>query len=192
MRRALIFIPRVSVAALVAILLIAVGCKPKPAPISYEPPPEQHHPDAEETSKAIPSDLFPDMPMYPGIKVEHVRKPKGAMREIVFSSDGQMQPMAAYYKEELKKHGYSITSSLIMPARKTWSCDFSKEGRPASVMIYPDDKNKSLMTVDLIYEIPSKTEEALREPKEDFDVVGPGEVAQQAPTPNATNKSKEN
>jgi hypothetical protein len=187
------FKPRLSVIWLSAIALIILGCKPKPAPISYEPPPDQApRADAEEASKAIPSDLFATMPMYPGLKVEHVNKPKGAMREIVFSSDGQMPVMVAFYKDQFKEKNYNVTSSLIMPARKTWSCDFSKDGRPASIMIYPSDKDKSRMTVDLIYEIPSKTEEALREPKEDFDVVGPGEVAQQAPTPNATNKSKEN
>jgi hypothetical protein len=178
-------------AALAAILLVA--CKAKPAAISYAPPPDIAPPaDVDEPSKAVPSDMFAQMPMYPGIRVEHVRKPKGAMREVVFSSDGQMQAMAAYYKDQFKKNDFRITSSLIMPARRTWSCDFGKDGRTASITIYPSDNDKSRMTVDLIYEIPSKVDEALREPKEDFDVVGPGEVAQQAPTPNATNKSKEN
>jgi hypothetical protein len=180
-----------TLAPLLALLLL--GCKPKPAPISYAPPPDQGpRVDAEEATKAIPSDLFPTMPMYPGIKVEHVHKPKGAMREILLSSDGQMPQMVAFYKDELKKRDFRITSSLIMPARRTWSCDFSKDGRPASIMIYPSDKDKSQMTIDLIYEIPSKAEDVMREPKEDFDVVGPGDVAQQAPTPNATETSKEN
>jgi hypothetical protein len=188
------FISRLRGAGLALLMTIfAVACKPKPAPMSYVPPPDQApHADAEEASKALPSDLFASMPMYPGIRIEHVHKPKGAMREILFSSDGQMQPMAAYYKDAFKKNDFRITSSLIMPARKTWSCDFGKDGRTASITIYPSDEDKSRVTVDLIYEMPSKSDEALREPKEEFDVVGPGEVAQQAPIPNAKNKSKEN
>ena len=43
--------------------------------------------------------------------------------------------------------------------------------------MYPTDKDKSKMTIDLIYEIPSKTEEAFLEPVEKFDVIGPGRPA---------------
>ena len=94
----------------------------------------------DEPSQALPEDVFHSMPMYPGAKIEHVRKPKGAMREILFSSDGQMPEMAAYYKDGLKKDDFHVTSSLIMPARKTWSCDFNYEGRPGSLMLYPSDR----------------------------------------------------
>ncbi len=187
--RALLFISRSAAitAALVGLLVIA-GCKPKPAPISYAPPPEAApHADKDEPTRELPPDLYKGMPIYPGATVEHVHKPKGAMREILFSSSAQMPEMVAYYKEELKKNDFRITSSLIMAARKTWSCDFTKDGRPGSVMLFPSDNDKSRMTIDLIYEMPSKADEALREPKEDFDVEGPGPVAQKAPNPNSSN-----
>jgi hypothetical protein len=146
----------------------------------------------DEPSKALPSDLYKAMPIYPGATVEHVRKPKGAMREIMFSSDAQMPQMVAYYKDELKKSDFHITSSLIMPARKTWSCDFNYNGQPGSIMLYPNDQNKAKMTIDLIYEMPAHLDESMMEPKEDFDIEGPGEIAQQAPNPNPSEKAKRN
>ncbi len=188
-RRALLFISRTAaVVAVLGGLLVIAACKPKPKPISYEPPPEPStHADVDEPTKKIPADLYKGMPIYPGATVDHVHKPKGAMREILFSSNAQMPQMVGFYKEELKKNNFSITSSLIMPARRTWSCDFTKDGRPGSVMLFPSDNDRSRMTIDLIYEMPSKQEEVLREPKEDFDVEGPGPVAQKAPNPNTSN-----
>src|SRR5277367_6899120 len=38
----------------------------------------------DEASKQVPADLYVGMPIYPGAVVQHVRKPKGAMREVVF------------------------------------------------------------------------------------------------------------
>lgn len=140
----------------------------------------------DEASNKIPDDLYKDMPVYPGAQVEHVRKPRGAMREILFAVKGSpdFKQMISYYKDELKKKEFRITSSLTMAVRKTWSCDFNKEGRPGSIKLYPDDKDKSVEIIDLIYEVPSHVDQALLEPKEEFDVIGPGRpgtVALQAP-----------
>ncbi|MFZ0680403.1 hypothetical protein [Candidatus Binatus sp.] len=188
MNRAAIFI----IAA--AFIVVLSACKPTApaAPIGPPPEPVVKGP-TDEPSKVLPKDLFPSMPMYPGIKVEHVRKPKGAMREILLSSDSTMPQMVAFYKEELKKNDFHITSSLIMPARRTWSCDFHYNGRPGSIMLYPSDQDKSKMTIDLIYELPAHVDESLMEPKEDFDIEGPGEMAQQqAPNSNPSEKQKRN
>jgi hypothetical protein len=156
-----------------------------PVPVSAGP--------TDEPGNKLPTDLYPNMPIYPGAKIDHVRKPKGAMREIMFSSDAQMPQMVAYYKDELKKNDFHITSSLIMPARKTWSCDFHYNGRPGSIMLYPSDQDKAKMTIDLIYELPAHMDESLMEPKEDFDIEGPGEMAQQATlNPNPSGKEKRN
>jgi hypothetical protein len=148
----------------------------------------------DEVSKALPPDLYKTMPMYPGAVVEHVRKPKGAMREILFSAQGDLPTMVAYYKDALKKNDFHITSSLIMPARKTWSCDFHNRGRPGSIMLFPSDTDKSRMTIDLIYELPAHIDESMMEPREDFDVKGPGEIANQAQNlnPNPSEKEKRN
>lgn len=174
-------------------LLAFAACKSAPvaAPTAPPPVPVSTGP-TDEPSKALPPDLYKEMPIYPGAQVEHVRKPKGAMREIMFSSDAQMQQMVAYYKDALKKGDFHVTSSLIMPARKTWSCDFNYDGRPGSIMLYPSDQDKSKMTIDLIYELPAHQDEALMEPKEEWDVEGPGEVAQQTPNPNPNEKTKRN
>lgn len=187
--RALLFISRTAaIAAALGGLIIVAGCKPKAPEISYAPPPDTvPHADKDEATKELPPDLFKAMPIYPGATVDHVHKPKGAMREILFTSNAQMPEMVAWYKEELKKNDFRIVSSLIMPARKTWSCDFNKDGRPGSVMLFPSDTDKSRMTIDLIYEMPSKEDEVLREPREDFDVEGPGPVAQKASNPNSSN-----
>ena len=130
----------------------------------------------DEASKQIPSDLYPGMPIYPGAVVQHVRKPKGAMREIVFElkNSPSLDDMVNFYKDGLKKNDFRITSMLIMRGRKTWSCDFHKDGRPGSVMLYPADNDKTSTTIDLIYEVPGNIDQALMEPKEEFDVVGPG------------------
>lgn len=145
----------------------------------------------DEPSKALPPDLYKTMPVYPGAIVEHVRKPKGAMREILFSAQGEMPQIVGFYKDALKKNDFHITSSLIMPARKTWSCDFHHKGRPGSIMLFPSDQDKSRMTIDLIYELPAHLDESLMEPQEDFDVIGPGEIAQQQ-APNPSDKEKRN
>ena len=170
-------------ALLAAGLIVGLAaCKTPPAATAPAPAPvEVSRTAPDEPTKAIPPDLYKNMPMYPDAVVEHVHKPKGAMREIVFSAHGQMPQMVAFYKEEFKKNDFHITSSLTMPARHTWSCDFHYNGRPGSIMLYPSDTDKSLMTIDLIYELPAKIDESLMEPKEDFDVVGPGEIAQKAP-----------
>jgi hypothetical protein len=178
-----------------AFVVIFAACKPTPAAAPVGPPPEPiAKGPTDEPSKELPKDLFPSMPIYPGAKVDHIRKPKGAMREIMFSSDATMPQMVAFYKDELKKNDYHITSSLIMPARRTWSCDFHYSGRPGSIMLYPSDQDKTKMTIDLIYELPAHIDESLIEPKEDFDVEGPGEIAQQPtnPNPNPTEKQKRN
>jgi hypothetical protein len=173
-------------AALAAVCaLVCAACKSAQVAVApVAPPPVVVAGPTDEPSQELPKDVFPAMPMYPGAKIEHVRKPKGAMREILFSSDGQMQEMVAYYKEGLKKGDFHVTSSLIMPARKTWSCDFNYEGRPGSLMLYPSDQDKSKMTIDLIYELPAHLDPSMMEPTETFDVEGPGEIAQQAPNPN--------
>jgi len=174
-------------------LLAFTACKSSTVSAPVAPPavPAMTGP-TDEPSKALPTDLYPSMPIYPGARVDHVRKPKGAMREIMFSSDAQMPQMVAYYKDELKKNDFHITSSLIMPARKTWSCDFHYNGRPGSIMLYPSDQDKTKMTIDLIYELPLKVDESLVEPTENFDIEGPGEMAQQAPNPNPSEKAKRN
>jgi hypothetical protein len=55
-------------------------------------------------------------------------------------------------------------------------------------MLYPSDADKSRMTIDIIYEMPAKVDESQMEPKEDFDVIGPGEIANQAPNPSSKEK----
>lgn len=189
-----LFISRFAAPILAAGLLVGLGsCKAPPAPITAPPSVQTSMTAPDEPSKALPPDLYKQMPMYPGAVVEHVRKPKGAMREIVFSAQGDFPQMVGYYKDSLKKNNFRITSSLIMSARKTWSCDFHYNGRPGSIMLYPNDADKSRMTIDLIYELPAVLDESMMEPKEDFDVIGPGEIAQQTPqAPNPSDKEKRN
>jgi hypothetical protein len=179
-------LPRTILAA--ALIVGLAACDTPPPAVTAPPPVPVSTGPSDEPSKAIPPDLYSTMPMYPGQVVEHVRKPKGAMREILFSAPGQMPQMAAFYKDEFKKRDFHVTSSLTMPARKTWSCDFHYNGRPGSIMLYPSDADKSRMTIDIIYEMPAKVDESQMEPKEDFDVIGPGEIANQAPNPSNTEK----
>lgn len=167
---------------LVATISLA-GCRGGQQQAITEPSATETPKVQDEASKEIPSDLYVGMPIYPGAVVQHVRKPKGAMREIVFElkNSPSLNEMVTFYKEGLKKGEFRITSSLIMPARKTWSCDFHKDGRPGSVMLYPGDDDKTSTTIDLIYEVPSNVDPALLEPKEEFDVIGPGLPAGVAP-----------
>ena len=152
----------------------------------------------DEASKEIPSDIYKGMPIFPGAQIVHVRKPKGAMREVLFEikNSPSLDQMVNYYKDGLKRGDFRITSTLTMRMRKTWSCDFNKDGRPGSVMLYPADDDKTSTTVDLIYEVPSSLDASLLEEIEVFDVIGPGEpgAAPGAVTPVAQtvsqNKSK--
>ncbi len=177
-------------AALASCCMLAfAACKTATVAAPVAPPPVQTATGpTDEPTKALPPDLYKEMPIYPGAVVDHVRKPKGAMREIMFISDAQMPQMVAYYKEQLKKGDFRVTSQLIMPARKTWSCDFNYQGRPGSIMLYPSDQDKSKMTIDVIYELPAHVDESMIEPTEDFDVEGPGQIAQQAPNPTPNGK----
>lgn len=133
-----------------------------------------------EPTNALPPDLFKNMPMFPGIKVVHVRRPKGHMREILFETDGDFDKLVSFYKQQLSANGFNITNSLIMRAVRKWSCDFSKKGRLGSFALYPSLHEKSKMVLDLIYELPSKANEAMMAPIEKFDVIGPGPVPEQA------------
>ena len=176
-------------ACVVAFLLVSLAsCKSAPQPPQTTAVPEVTRGNPDESTKSIPPDLFKEMPIYPGATVEHVHKPKGAMREIAFSTPAQLNEVVEFFKEGLKKNDFHVTSSLIMPARKTWSCDFHKNGRPATILLYPDDHDKSKMVIDLIYEMPPKVDPSMEEAEETFDVIGPGEVAQQAPDSNANAK----
>ncbi len=167
------------VVAACALGLGVAACKPKPVAAPAPPVQTVSRGPSDEPTKTLPGDLPPQLPVYPGITVEHVRKPRGAMREIIMTTPGDLNTLVTFFKDGLKAGDFRITSSLIMPARKTWSCDFQKGGRPGSVLLYPSDADKTRMTIDLIYELPpTKMDEALMEPREDFDVVGPGEVAQ--------------
>lgn len=156
--------------------LSLTGCHGKQAKVVAEPAAAPTAKVGDEATKDLPSDLYKGMPIYPGAQVMHVKKPKGAMREVLFElkSSPSLNQMVSFYKDGLKKGDFKITSSLIMPARKTWSCDFHKDGRPGSVMLYPADDDKSSTTIDLIYEMASNVDPSLLEPKEDFDVIGPG------------------
>jgi hypothetical protein len=178
----------IAVVAFSCALLFA--CKSAPPPPQTAEAPQQPRGNPDEPTKDIPSDLFKSMPIFPGAEVTHVHKPKGAMREITFSTSGQLNQIVDFYKEQLKANNFHITSSLIMPARRTWSCDFHKNGRPATIMLYPSDKDKSKLTIDLIYELPAKPDSGITEVQENFDVVGPGPVAQQAT--NSNEKTKRN
>jgi hypothetical protein len=170
------------------LVVVLASCKSAPPAQQTAAVPEATRSNPDEAIKSIPPDLFKEMPIYPGSTVEHVHKPKGAMREIAFSTSAPLNELVEFFKEELKKGDFHITSSLIMPARKTWSCDFHKNGRPATILLYPDDHDKSKMVIDLIYEMPPKVDPSMEEAEETFDVIGPGEVAQQAPNANANAK----
>lgn len=170
-------------ACLLASAVALAGCRTHKRATTAPEAPTPQSVNKDEASSKIPDDLYKEMPIYPGAQVAHVRKPKGAMREILLEVKNapELNQMVTFYKDELKKSNFRITSSLVMAARKTWSCDFNKEGRPGSIKLYPDDKDKSVEVIDLIYEMPSHVDQALLEPKEDFDVIGPGKVAQKAP-----------
>jgi hypothetical protein len=156
--------------------LSLTACHGKQTDVAAEPVAQPTAKVSDEATKELPADLYKGMPIYPGAQVVHVRKPKGAMREVVFElkSSPSLDEMVNYYKDGLKKGDFKITSMLIMRGRKTWSCDFHKDGRPGSVMLYPADDDKSATTIDLIYEVASNVDPNLLEPKEDFDVIGPG------------------
>ena len=150
-------------------------------------PPVSTRPD--EASTAIPPDFYRGMPLFPGATVEVVRKPKGSMREILMTTDGSVDRVIDFYRSGLEKNGFAITSILNVEARKTWSCDFHRGERQASVLLYPSDADKSHTTIDLVYEMPAASNERLAPPDEKFDVVGPGEVAQQTQEQNEKRSS---
>ncbi|HEY6394669.1 MAG TPA: hypothetical protein VIX12_04570 [Candidatus Binataceae bacterium] len=183
-----------AIAAIIGVTLTlgTAGCKAPKTVASSAPVMDSAKKNPDEPTKALPADLFQGMPIYPGAQVDHVRKPKGSMREIVFDTDANLSALVAFYKQALKKNDFHVTSALIMPARKTWSCDFHKDGRPASIMLFPDEDDPARMTIDLIYELPARVDASLLEPKEDFDVVGPGEVAQASATTNPGENASDN
>jgi hypothetical protein len=142
----------------------------------------------DEPSNALPREYPKTLPVFPGAQIEKVRKPKGSMREILFIAQAPFDQMIAFYKEQLIKNGYDITSALKIAVRKTWSCDFHRGGQQCSVMLFPNDADKSKMTIDLTYQMPSTVAVVPTLPQETFDVVGPGEP----PLPNQPNNSKTN
>lgn len=132
----------------------------------------------DEPGKALPPDFDQALPVFPGAVVDHVRKPKGAMREILLETDKPIGDLIDFYRTNLRKNGFEVTSTLKLTARKTWSCDFHKGGEQSSILLFPSDHDNSHVTIDLMYEIPSRSNERPAEPEELFDIVGPGEVAQ--------------
>ncbi len=185
--------PRVFLGLAISAALSLTGCHGKQADVVAEPVAQPTSRVSDEATKQLPADLYKGMPIFPGAVVEHVRKPKGAMREVLFElkNSPSLDEMVNYYKDGLKKGDFKITSMLIMRGRKTWSCDFHKDGRPGSVMFYPDDNDKSATTIDLIYEMASNVDPSLLEPKEDFDVIGPGPPGVTPVADNGSNNSQD-
>ena len=138
----------------------------------------------DEATKALPSEFPKNLPVFPGAAIEHVRKPKGSMREIFLVSGAQLDQLVNFYKDQLAKAGYDVTSTLKMAARRTWSCDFHKGGQQCSVMLFPNDQDKTKLTIDLIYQMPATVAVVPTLPQETFDVIGPGQPPQ--PTQNQT------
>ena len=163
-------------------ILALAACKTAPIPAPVAPAETNSEKVTDEASKTLPPDLFKEMPIYPGARIEHVRKPTRMMREILFSTDAELSAIVAYYKEQLKKNNFEVSSTVIMRARKTWSCSFEKSGRPGNIMLYPSEQDKSRMTIAVMYELPTKND-LFFEPEEDFDVLGPGEIVQPPPNP---------
>jgi hypothetical protein len=184
-------LPRHYIATIPAVLLFALASCQRheqqiQTPIAEANPPASTSPD--EASTAIPADFDRGMPLFPGATVEVVHKPKGSMREILMATGGSVDRVIDFYRSGLEKNGFAITSTLKV-ARKTWSCDFHKGDRQASVLLYPSDADKSRTTIDLMYEMPASGDERPTPPDEKFDVVGPGEVAQQTQDQNEKRSS---
>ena len=61
-------------------------------------------------------------------------------------------------------------------------------------MLYPADNDKTSTTIDLIYEVASNIDPNLLEPKEEFDVIGPGRPGEVAPVAqnDSQDKAKQN
>jgi len=118
-------------------------CRPRPA-------------KPTKARKELPKDLYPSMPVYPGAKVRARPQAKGAMREIMFSSDAQMQADGGLLQGPLKKKRlFTITSSLIMPARKQWSLRLPLQRAPRQHHALSEAiRIRRKMTIDLIYELP--------------------------------------
>lgn len=162
-------------------ILALAACKTAPANPPVSPAETDSKKVADEASKKLPPDLYKEMPIYPGARIEHVRKPTRMMREILFSTDAELSAIVAYYKEQLKKNNFEVSSTVIVRARKTWSCSFEKSGRPGNIMLYPSEQDQSRMTIAVMYELPQKRNDLLFEPQEDFDVLGPGEIVPPPP-----------
>jgi hypothetical protein len=185
-------LPRHYMVTLSAVLLFALAScqrheEQTEIPAAEANPPASTSPD--EASTALPADFDRGMPLFPGATVEVVRKPKGSMREILMATGGSVDRVIDFYRSALEKNGFAVTSTLKVEARKTWSCDFHKGDRQASVLLYPSDADKSHTTIDLMYEMPASSNERLTPPDEKFDVVGPGEVAQQTQDQNEKRSS---
>ena len=97
-------------AFVVAFLLVSLAsCKSAPPTQQTAAVPPDAHSNPDEASKSIPPDLFKEMPIYPGATVEHVHKPKGAMREIAFSTSAPLNEVVEFFKEGLKKNDFHVT-----------------------------------------------------------------------------------
>ena len=169
--------------SLVLGLLALAGCRSS----GHSAAPAETRPAAkigpDEPTTALPADFDKTLPVFPGAMVEHVRRPQGAMREILMSASTSFGKLIDFYKRSLNGGGYQITSTLKSAPRRTWSCEFHKAGRQAGILLYPSDKDKSRMTIDFIYEMPSRSNGRPTAPDEQFDVIGSGEVAQQTHKP---------
>jgi hypothetical protein len=185
-------LPRHYIATILAMLLFALASCQRREQQIQTPTVEANLPAStspDEASTAIPADFDRGMPLFPGATVAVVRKPKGSMREILMATGGSVDQVIDFYRSGLEKNGFAITSTLKVEARKTWSCDFHKGDRQASVLLYPSDADKSRTTIDLMYEMPASSNERPTPPDEKFDVVGPGEVAQQTQDQNEKRSS---
>ena len=101
-------------ACVVAFLLVSLAsCKSAPQASQTAAVPEDTRSNPDEPTKSIPPDLFKELPIYPGATVEHVHKPKGAMREIAFSTPAQLNEVVEFFKtHKVREAGKTIDQHL--------------------------------------------------------------------------------
>ncbi|HUO04271.1 MAG TPA: hypothetical protein VMU16_03640 [Candidatus Binataceae bacterium] len=176
--------------ALMVILPACNGPKDAPAPAAAPVQAVAKETSPYEATNDLPADLFKPFPTYKDVTVQHVGRPRGVMREIWFISPAGtgFRELASYYQDELAKDGFRLSSPLMLAGRKTFSCQFIKDGRQGSVRIFPADTDKTRMSIDLMYEMPTQVDPRTVEVQEVFDVTGPGEVAQKGPNSNEETK----
>jgi hypothetical protein len=107
---------------------------------------------AQPASPAMPQNWDSSIPLPPGAVLISSSMPKvGVVSAADFAVKGDYKELVDFYETELPKAGFSLGPKVAIPARKVYNRNFSSRANLDSVVVSPDPKDPSKLTLHIAW-----------------------------------------